>query len=290
MAIQPRTKREKITLNILLSPAMVWLTVFFMVPLVIILIYSFLDRGTYGGIEWKFQLENYTRFADSLYIGIFWRSFLIATITTVICLLAGYPMAYWLATQPERKRNTLMLLMMLPFWTNFVVRTYAWRFILAREGIIIRALLALKLVTEDNLPVLLFNDRAVILGLVYVWVVGMVLPCYASLVGLDRSLLEAANDLYANSVRTFIRVTLPLTLPGIVSGSILVFVPSFGAFVTPDLLGGGKADMIGNLIQQQFGSASDWPFGAAISMVLMVVMLAATLIYFRSLRTDGFEV
>ncbi|UCE01168.1 MAG: ABC transporter permease [Chloroflexota bacterium] len=256
-----------------------------MVPLFVILIYGFLDRGTYGGIVWKFQLENYIRFADPLYLRIFWRSFVIALATTLICLLMGYPMAYWMAGRSPKIRNTLLLLMMLPFWTNFVIRTYAWRFIIAREGILNNSLLAIGLINEPL--TLLFTDRAVILGLVYGWVVGMVLPCYASLVGLDRSLLEAAQDLYANPIRTFLRVTLPLTLPGIVSGSILVFVPSFGAFVTPDLLGGGKADMIGNLIQQQFGSASDWPFGAAISTILMVVMLGGTLLYFRSLRKES---
>lgn len=285
MAAEPRTGRERVALGVLLSPTLFWLILFFMVPLLVILIYGFLDRGTYGGIVWEFQLDNYFRFADSLYIRIFWRSFVIALLTTVICLLMGYPMAYWMATRSPRVRNTLLLLMMLPFWTNFVIRTYAWRFIIAREGILNNTLLATGILTE---PLnLLFTDNAVILGLVYGWVVGMVLPCYASLVGLDRSLLEAAQDLYANPIRTFWRVTLPLTIPGIVSGSILVFVPSFGAFVTPDLLGGGKADMIGNLIQQQFGSASDWPFGAAISTILMVVMLGGTLLYFRTLRREA---
>jgi spermidine/putrescine transport system permease protein len=191
-----------------------------------------------------------------------------------------------MASQPARKRNTFMLLIMLPFWTNFVVRTYAWRIILAREGIINRILIALHIVTPETAPILLYNNRAVIIGLVYVWVVAMVLACYASLTGLDRSLLEAAQDLFATPARAFLRVTLPLTMPGIVSGSILVFVPSFGAFVTPDMLGGGKADMIGNLIQQQFGEASDWPFGSAISAILMIVMLFGTVLYFRSLRAE----
>jgi spermidine/putrescine transport system permease protein len=285
VAAEPRTRRERLTLGVLLSPSLFWLIVFFMVPLLVILIYGFLDRGTYGGIEWVFQFDNYIRFADQLYVRIFLRSFVIALSTTMICLLLGYPMAYWMASRSPKTRNTLLLLLMLPFWTNFVIRTYAWRFIIAREGILNDFLMATGLISEPL--VLLFTDKAVILGLVYGWVVGMVLPCYASLVGLDRSLLEAARDLYANSLRTFLRVTLPLTLPGIVSGSILVFVPSFGAFVTPDLLGGGKADMIGNLIQQQFGSATDWPFGSAISTILMVVMLAGTLLYFRSLRSEN---
>ena len=287
MAIEPRTKRERRSRDILLGPGIFWLVLFFLIPLVIILVYSFVDRGKFGGIVWTFQLENYARFADPLYLGIFGRSFLIAIITTVVCLAIGYPMAYWLASRPPRTRSAFLLLMIIPFWTNFVVRTYAWRIILARQGIINQALIGLKLVSADNPPALLFNERAVIIGLIYVWVIAMVLPLYASLTGLDRSLLEAARDLYANPVRAFLKITVPLTIPGIVAGSILVFVPSFGAFVTPDMLGGGKADMIGNLIQQQFGEAQDWPFGSAISAILMFVMLFGTLLYFRSLRSEA---
>jgi spermidine/putrescine transport system permease protein len=286
MAIEPRTRRERLTLSVLVSPTLFWLIFFFTIPLVIIIIYSFLDRGKFGGIVWEFQFDNYVRFADQLYIRIFIRSFIIALITTVICLLIGYPMAYWMASQPLKKRNTYLLLIMLPFWTNFVVRTYAWRMILARQGQINQLLIALKIFNEDNAPTYLNTNGAVIMGLSYIWIVAMVLACYASLTGLDRSLLEAAQDLYANQIRTFLHVTFPLTLPGIISGSILVFVPSFGAFVTPDMLGGGKADMIGNLISQQFGEASDWPFGSAISAILMIVMLFGTLLYFRSLRSE----
>lgn len=285
METEPRTRRERAALGVLLAPTLFWLILFFMLPLVIILVYGFMDRGTFGGIVYKFQLDNYVRFADPLYLRIFWRSLGIAVLTTAICLLMGYPVAYWMSTRPAATRNTLLLLMMLPFWTNFVVRTYAWRFIFARTGLVNQALTSIGLISEPL--TLLYTQKAVVMGLVYGWVVGMVLPCYASLVGLDHSLLEAAQDLYASPVQTFLRVTLPLTLPGIVSGSILVFVPSFGAFVTPDLLGGGKADMVGNLIQQQFGSASDWPFGSAISTVLMVMMLLGTIIYFRSLRSEA---
>lgn len=290
MALEPRTRRERIALNVLLGPTLFWLIIFFMIPLIVVLAYSFLDRGTYGGVVWRFQLDNYVRFADPLYIGIFWRSFVIAAATTIICLLMGYPMAYWIAGLSPKVRNTFLLLLMLPFWTNFVVRTYALRFILFRDGVLNQALIALGLVTPEEPLALLFTEKAVVLGLVYSWVVGMVLPCYASLTGLDRSLVEAAQDLYANPVRAFLRVTLPLTMPGVVSGTILVFVPSFGAFVTPDLLGGGKADMIGNLIQQQYGSASNWPFGSAISAILMIVMLIGTIIYFRSLRGEQVQV
>lgn len=286
MASKPRTKRERLTLGVLISPTLFWLIVFFIVPLLIIFIYSFLDRGTFGGIEWTFQLDNYVRFVDPLYLRIFGRSLMIAGATTALCLIFGYPMAYWIATRSPRIRNTYMLLVMIPFFTNFVVRTYALRFILFREGPLNQVLFALGLADPESPPSILFSEQAVVLGLVYTWIVGMVLPCYASLVGLDRSLVEAAQDLYANRVRAFVRVTLPLTKAGIVAGTILVFIPSFGAFVTPDLLGGSKSDMIGNLIQQQFGMASDWPFGAAISAVLLVAMLIGTVFYFRSLRAE----
>jgi spermidine/putrescine transport system permease protein len=286
LASKPRTKRERFTLGVLISPTLFWLIFFFILPLLIIFIYSFLDRGTFGGIEWTFQLDNYVRFVDPLYLKIFGRSLMIAGITTAICLIFGYPMAYWIATRSPRTRNTFMLLVMLPFFTNFVVRTYALRFILLREGVLNQALFALGLADPESPPSILFSEQAVVLGLVYTWIVAMVLPCYASLVGLDRSLVEAAQDLYANRVRAFLRVTLPMTKAGIVAGTILVFIPSFGAFVTPDLLGGSKSDMIGNLIQQQFGMASDWPFGAAISAVLLVAMLIGTVFYFRSLRSE----
>jgi spermidine/putrescine transport system permease protein len=286
LASKPRTKRERFTLGVLISPSLFWLIIFFLIPLLIIFVYSFLDRGTFGGIEWTFQIDNYVRFVDPLYLRIFGRSLMIAGVTTIICLVFGYPMAYWIATRPPRVRSAFMLLVMLPFFTNFVVRTYALRFILVREGVLNQALIALGIANPESPPQILFTQQAVVLGLVYTWIVAMVLPCYASLVGLDRSLVEAAQDLYANRVRAFLRVTLPLTRAGIVAGTILVFIPSFGAFVTPDLLGGSKSDMIGNLIQQQFGMASDWPFGAAISAVLLVAMLIGTVFYFRSLRTE----
>jgi spermidine/putrescine transport system permease protein len=286
MATEPRTRRERFTLGVLISPTLFWLSLFFIIPLLIIFVYSFLDRGTFGGIEWTFQIDNYVRFADPLYLRIFGRSLMIAGVTTIICLVFGYPMAYWIASQSPRIRNALLLLVMLPFFTNFVVRTYALRFILLRDGVLNRVLFALGLANPESPPSILFTQQAVVIGLVYTWIVAMVLPCYASLVGLDRSLIEAAQDLYANRVRVFLQVTLPLTKAGIVAGTILVFIPSFGAFVTPDLLGGSKSDMIGNLIVQQFGMASDWPFGAAISTVLLVAMLIGTVFYFRSLRTE----
>jgi spermidine/putrescine transport system permease protein len=276
---RPQTTRQRATLLTLISPTVFWLIVFFAAPLLVILVYSFLKRGTYGGLVYEFNLSNYVRFVDPLYIKIFARSLWIASATTLLSLLVGYPLAFWLATRPARRRNTLLLLMMIPFWTNFLIRTYAWIVLLSRKGFVNTALISAGLL--DKPLALLFNERAVIIGLVYGWVTEMILPCYASIVGLDFSLVEAAQDLYASEFRAFTRVVLPLTLPGIVAGSILVFIPSLGAYVTPDLLGGGKSAMIGNLISQQFGSANDWAFGSAISMVLMVLMMIGTVFYFR---------
>ncbi len=264
---------------ILIFPSLFWLLVFFAIPLVIVFVYSFLSRGPYGQIVWEFNLQNYARFFDPLYLKIFVRSFKIAGLTTLFSFLLGYPMAYWIATRPPRWRNTLLLLLMIPFWTNFLVRTYAWILILRDSGLLNNLLLGLGLISE---PLPLFGtDFAIIVGLVYGWFPDMVLPCYAAIERLDFSLVEAAQDLYANEFRAFLRVIFPLTLPGIVAGSILVFIPSLGAYITPDLLGGAKSVMIGNVIQSQFLSVRDYPFGSAFSFVLMAMMLAATLLYFR---------
>ena len=272
-------RRPALQVLVLIFPSLFWLIVFFAIPLVIVFIYSFLKRGPYGQIVWEFNLNNYARFFDPLYLKIFVRSFKIAGITTVVCFLLGYPMAYWIATRPPRWRNTLLLLLMIPFWTNFLVRTYAWILILRDTGLINNVLIGLGLISE---PLPLFgNDLAIIIGLVYGWFPDMVLPCYAAVERLDFSLVEAAQDLYANELRAFARVIFPLTLPGIVAGSILVFIPSLGAYVTPDLLGGAKSVMIGNVIQSQFLTVRDYPFGSAFSFVLMAMMLAATLLYFR---------
>lgn len=264
---------------VLIFPSLFWLVVFFALPLLIVFVYSFLKRGPYGQIVWEFNLGNYTRFFDPLYLKIFLRSFKIAGITTIACFLLGYPMAYWIATRSAKWRNTLLLLLMIPFWTNFLVRTYAWILILRNTGLINNALMGLGLIGE---PLPLFgNDLAIIIGLVYGWFPDMVLPCYAAIERLDFSLVEAAQDLYANEFRAFARVIFPLTLPGVIAGSILVFIPSLGAYITPDLLGGAKSVMIGNVIRNQFLSVRDYPFGAAFSFALMAIMLAATLIYFR---------
>ena len=284
----------------LIFPSLFWLIIFFLIPLLIVSAMSFGQRGTYGGVEWQLSIENFIRLFDPLYLRIFGRSFTIAATTTAICLLIGYPLAYWIAVQPMERRNTLLMLLMIPFWTNFLVRTYAWILILRDHGIInslwigtLHSLvLSLAQTFPSNLwqplldatanPLPLFGTNlAIILGLVYGWFPDMVLPCYAAIERFDFSLAEAAQDLYANRVQTFLRVIFPITLPGVLAGSMLVFIPSLGAYITPDLLGGAKSVMIGNVIYSQFMAARDYPFGSAISFVLMAAMLIGTLFYFR---------
>jgi spermidine/putrescine transport system permease protein len=268
---------------VLLFPATSWLVIFFISPLFIVLIYSFLERGTYGGVEWIFTLENISRVFDPLYLRTFLRSIYIASLTTMFCLLLGYPLAYFIATRPGRLRYTLLLALMIPFWTNFLIRTYAWLTLLRTNTGLINGLLISLGIIREPLP-LFGNDFSIVLGLVYGWLPDMVLPIFAALDRLDTSLLEAASDLYAPGRKVFSRVIWPLSLPGVVAGSMLVFIPSLGAFVTPAILGGGKSLMIGNIISNQFLAAHDWPFGSALSMLMMILMLLATLIYFRSTR------
>jgi spermidine/putrescine transport system permease protein len=294
------SRRQTWRLLFLISPSLFWLIVFFFLPLILVFAISFGQRGTYGGVKWVLNLKNYLRFFDPLYLRIFGRSVFIALATTVICLLVGYPLAYFIANRSPRWRNGLLLFLMIPFWTNFLVRTYAWLLLLRDAGLInlfwtgplhnLLAQLALvvplpiwgPLLNVTSTPLKLFaTDGAIIVGLVYAWLPDMVLPCYAAIERLDYSLVEAAQDLYANRLKSFLRVILPLTMSGIVAGSVLVFIPSLGAYVTPDLLGGAKSIMIGNVIYSQFMSARDYPFGSAISFVLMAVMLVGTLIYFR---------
>ena len=267
--------------GLLLTPAAAWLILFFIVPLFIVIIYSFLERGTYGGVVWRFTLQNYVRVFDPLYFSTFARSVYIALVTTLACLALGYPLAFFLTRRPARQRNLLLLALMIPFWTNFLIRTYAWLTLLrTNTGLVNLSLLRLGLIRE---PLPLFGtDFAIIIGLVYSWLPVMVLPIYAALERLDVSLIEAAQDLYASRLDTFRFVLWPLSLPGVAAGAMLVFIPTLGAFVTPAILGGGKSLMIGNIISNQFLAAHDWPFGSALSTLMMLLMLVAVLVYFRT--------
>jgi len=255
---------------ILLGPALSWWVVFLVVPVLLILVYSFFQRGTYGGVVPTFTLDNFARALDPLYLKVLLFSARVALEATIVALLLGYPAAYLIATLPPRWRTPILVLTVLPFWTSLLIRTYAWIVLLNREGLINKALQGVGL-TQGPLP-LLNNEFAIVLGLVYGYLPLMILPIYASIERLNPELREASADLGGGPFRTFLRVTLPLTLPGIAAGCIFVFVPSLGNFIVPDLLGGGLSSMVGNLIQSQFLKARDWPFGATLSLVLIALM------------------
>jgi spermidine/putrescine transport system permease protein len=261
----------------MLFPGMAWLLLFFFAPLGIVLLVSFATRGLYGGVHWSFTLENYTHLLDAQYVRIYVRSFLLAAGTTLICLVVGFPLAYYMARLPARRQLVWLLLVLIPFWTNFLIRTYGLMFILGTDGVLNTTLVRLGLLRE---PIeILYTDLAILIGLVYGYLPFMVLPLYAVLSRLDLTVVEAARDLYASRPATFWKVIVPLAKPGIVGGSVLVFVPSVGAYVTPDILGGARTMMIGNLIQHEYLVIRDWPLGSAISFVLMVLVVLALAIY-----------
>lgn len=284
----------------LVSPAVGAILLFMVLPLGLMLIYSFLQRATYGGVIWQVSFESYIQFLferdldDSLifnaaYLQIYARSFGLAAITTVLCVIIGFPTALYLVQQSPKRRNILMFLVTIPFWTNLLVRTYAWILLLRREGLVDYGLQSAGLTSE---PLgLLYTDAANLIGLVYSFLPFMVLPIYSSLEKLDFRLVEAAYDLGANRLTALRRIVIPLAMPGIAAGCILVLVPCLGAYVTPELLGGGKALMIGNLIQQQFGASQNWPFGAALSFALLAIVLIALMTYSlrfgRAALTEG---
>lgn len=269
------------------APALLWLGFFFFVPLFLVLVLSFLERGTYGQVVFSFTLNNYIRFIDPLYVSILWDTMVVSVLTTVITLLIGYPLAYYIARMDKKWQHTWLLMVMVPFWINFLVRSYAWVVILRTQGVINTLLESLGLITEPLS--LLYNMGSVLVGMVYTLLPFMVLPIYVSLEQLDRRKLEAAYDLGATPLKAFWHVTLPLTKPGIVSGSILVFVASVGMFVVPDVMGGAKSALIGNVIQNQFLSARDWPFGSALSIILMLLMIVMIFLYYRVIKVQEQE-
>lgn len=260
-------------------PAMVYLTLLFVVPFFIVGVYSFATRSATGSTRLSdWNVDSYIKLFDPLVVGIVWRSFWIATLTTVICLVLAYPFAYYIATRSRATRNILLVFVMIPFWSNFLIRTYAWRFLLGSDGPIAQASEALGLGTIR----VLFTPVAVAIGLIYGFLPFMILPLYAAIERMDWRLVEAARDLYADGWTAFRKVTLPLTKSGILAGSLLVFVPSFGAYVTPEILGGAKTVMLGSYVVRQFQQARNWPFGSALSIVIMVIMLVALVARQRS--------
>jgi len=261
-----------------LLPAWLSMAVLFAAPFVIVLAYSFLTRGVFGGIELPWSTESYQRLFDPLYLTILWRSFVMAVGATALCLLLAFPAALFISRATGRK-NLYLQLVMLPFWTSFLVRTYAWIFLLRDTGLFNTGLQALGII-HSQLP-LLYNDGAVLLGLVYGYLPFMVLPIYATLERLDPALVEAAADLGARPHTTVFRIVVPLARPGIIAGSVLVFIPCLGAYLTPDLLGGGRTVLVGNLVQNQFTTARDWPFGSAVSIALMALVTVLLVIFLR---------
>ena len=273
----------------LLGPALLFIGVFMLLPIALMAYVSFLERGEYGGVVWgAHTAEAYVNFLlerdldgslipNTDYLQIFMRSLGLAIVTWFLAIVVGFPTALYMALQPERFRNLLIFLVTIPFWTNLLVRNYAWILLLRNNGLIDASLADLGLTSE---PIsLLYTPFAIGVGLTYSFLPFMVLPIYASLEKVDLRLVEAAFDLGANHLKALVRVIIPLALPGIMAGSILVLIPCLGAYVTPELLGGSKSMMIGNLIQTQFGAARNWPFGAALAFVLLAMVLITMMIY-----------
>lgn len=286
--IARRTARNR---WLLLIPALAILLFAASGPLLITLVYSVLTPGDYGGVEWQFSLDAWFNvfmqrdiFDDTLgwsdaHLSIFWRSVKLSALTTLACLAFGFPTAYFIATRPKKQRDLWMLLIIIPFWTNLLIRTFAILELIRNEGTVNTVLIALGLIDE---PIqMLFTEFSILLGMVYVYLPLMVLPVYASMERFDFRLVEAGYDLYATRFQVLRRVILPLVKPGVIAGSILVFVPSLGAYVTPRVMGGGNQLMIGNLIELQFGQGRNWPLGAALSITLLAIVMVALLAYVR---------
>ena len=278
--------RERLRLLGLLSPVTAIIGVFFLTPLAIMALYSLLEPGLYGGVEWSFYPDNFGRVLgwadgsneefDPVYLEIILRSFKLAAFTVLATLALCYPAAFWVARQPERMRNFCLFLITLPFFTSLIVRLYAWLLILRPSGFINTTLLALGI---HNPLELIYTETAVLIGMTYIFIPFMFMPVYASVEKLDKRLLEASADLGASRWQSFWKVIFPLTLPGIAAGSIIVFIPSLGNFIVPSLLGGARVLMIGSLVEQQFLAARNWPFGAALAMLLMAAVLVCLLLY-----------
>jgi spermidine/putrescine transport system permease protein len=300
--MQPGTveaeRRKDIRQRWLLSlPALLIVFVAASGPLLIVLLYSFLTPGPYGDVQWTFSWDGWVGvllerdiFSETLsladaHVSIFLRSVLLSLATTVVTLLVGFPTAYFIATRPERTRELWLLLITIPFWTNLLIRTFAVLQIIRNEGLINGLLLKFGLISR---PIqMLFTDGAILTGMVYVYLPLMVLPIYANLEKLDFRLVEAAYDLYARPFKVLTRIIIPLAKPGVIAGSILVFIPSLGAYVTPSILGGGKNLMLGNLIELQFGQGRNWPLGSALSLTLMMIVMVALLFYVRNAAAQG---
>ena len=271
--------------KLLVLPAMSWLGLFFVLPLLIVVVVSFASRTAYGQVVFQWNLANYLRFLEPLYLKIFVFTLGTAFVTTLWTFAMGYPVAYTIAMiLPKKWQQAGIILVMIPFWINFLIRSYSWVIILRAQGLVNTFLLHFGFI-EKPLG-LLYNNTAVLLGMVYGLLPFMVLPIYVSLEQMDKRLLEAASDLGASPFTAFRKITLPLTLPGVAAGSILVFISSLGMFVVPDIMGGAKSSLMGNVIQNQFLAARDWPFGSALSIILALLSLVMIILYYKALEAQ----
>ncbi|MDX8432962.1 MULTISPECIES: ABC transporter permease [Mesorhizobium] len=285
-------RRDVRTRWLLSAPALIIIFLAATGPLLIVLVYSLLTPGAYGDVKWQFSPEAWLSvfmerdiFDDTLslaaaHVTIFWRSIKLAIVTTIATLALGFPTAYFMATRSEKTRDIWLFLITIPFWTNLLIRTFAVLQIIRNEGIINTILIKLGIVSA---PVqILFTDTAILIGMAYVYLPLMVLPIYASMEKLDFRLVEAGYDLYASRFQVLRRIIFPLVRPGVIAGSILVFIPAIGAYVTPSVLGGGKNMMLSNLIELQFGQGRNWPLGSALSITVMIIVMVALLAYVRN--------
>ena len=268
--------RRAVEPTVLLAPGLLFYAVLVLAPVLLVVGYMFATRGRFGGVEWGLSFDNFSRALDPLYLDVLKSSTVIALAATVLALAIGYPTAYAITRLPARWRTVALVLVVVPFWTNFLIRIYAWIVLLNSQGLLNDLLVGLGL--SESRFTMLYTPGAVVVGLTYAYLPLMILPLYAAIEKVDREVLEASANLGASRFRTFLGVQLPLTLPGVVTGSILVFVPSLGNFVVPELLGGGKTVMVGNLVRDQFLKAQDWPFGSVLAMVVVVLLLLLFLV------------
>ncbi|GEM78036.1 spermidine/putrescine ABC transporter permease PotB [Vibrio superstes NBRC 103154] len=266
--------------NAIIALIVGWLTLFVLVPNVMIIGTSFLTRDEANLIELTFTLDNYARLMDPLYAKVLWHSFYMAIIATFMCLIIGYPFAYIVAKMPPKWRPFMLFLVIVPFWTNSLIRTYGLKIVLGTQGILNKSLMAIDII--DKPMRIMYTETAVMIGLVYILLPFMILPLYSAIEKLDDTYIEAAKDLGANKLQTFTRVVLPLTMPGIIGGCLLVLLPALGMFYVSDLLGGAKNLLIGNVIKSQVLNARDWPFGAATSIALTLAMAIMLYAYYRA--------
>lgn len=280
--------RSKLPMIAQVGPVSLWMILFVTVPMLFIIFISFMTRGTFGGVEYTPTLTPYKTLADVLYLNVILKSLRVAAVTTVTCLLLGYPFAYYIARKPAKVASRLIMLLMIPLWTNSLMRLNAWMLLFQTNGPVNKALLTMGLVEK---PVMfLYTDGLVLLGLITNFLPFAVLPMYSSIEKLQKSMLEASADLGARPSVTFLKVTLPLTFPGIFSAIILTFIPALGTYTITDMLGGGKVLYIGNIIKNQFGTIRNWPLGAALSVLLLLITALLIFIYSRFASIEEMEV